>query len=240
MAITITEILGNDSISGSRFTINANFKSLKNEFESFENTFNISLTAGNLDVSGATGGSIKGKTGAFNSLSLPATGTPGITLTGSSGAIVSKTLNASTSIQTPSLTISTGGNILNQGSSQFDGTSVFNEFVVFNEGIAYGSIDVGFITSHTVLNSNRVVIFDSVTSPGALSLVADASLVNGHVVTFVYKGTGSCSLDITNVLGFSTGSIMFSPDAYKSAISLMYNLASGKWIIVNSTNMTIV
>ena len=38
MAITITEILGTDSISGSRLTINANFLLLENAYNDLENT----------------------------------------------------------------------------------------------------------------------------------------------------------------------------------------------------------
>lgn len=240
MAIVITEILGTDSISGSRFTINANFNALKAEVESIESVFGLSLSSGNIDVSTATGGSIKGKTGAFNSLSLPAAGTPTITLTGSSGAITATTLSLSTSITVPTVNISLGGTLLNQGSSQFNGTVVFNEFVTFNEGIVYGKIDIGSTSAHTVLNSDRVIVFDCAASPGSLTLTPDASLVNGHVVTFIHSGSTSCILDVTNILGYTLGSITFSGDPYTSVITLMYNLATTQWIVIGAVNMTLV
>ena len=41
MSVTITEILGTDSISGSRLTINSNFLLLENAYNDLENTFNM-------------------------------------------------------------------------------------------------------------------------------------------------------------------------------------------------------
>lgn len=240
MPIVITEILGTDSISGSRFTINANFDSLRNEVETIESVFGLSLTSGNIDVSNATGGSIRGKTGAFNSIALPATGIPTITLTGSTGTIVASILSISTSLSVPNINITLGGTFLNQGSSQFNGTAVFNEAVTFNEGIVYGKIDVGSTTSHTVLNSDRIIIFETSGSPGLLALTPDPSLLDGHTITLVYRGTGSCFLDTTNILGYTSGSIEFSSSPYKSSITLTYNLATSEWIVTASNNMTLI
>jgi hypothetical protein len=239
--IVITEILGTDSFSGSRLTLNANFASLANELTSFETSFGISIASGNIDVSAATGGQIKGKVGAFNNIQLPATGTPVITLNGTTGSITT-TLGTLTTpaIQTASINITTGGNLVNGGSSVFNGQSTFNELVVLNDGFARAKIDVGATGTHTVLNTDNVILFDGSTSPNMLTLTPDISLVNGHNVTFVKYGTGACSLDTSLILGFGTGSINFSVDSYKSSITLQWSVADAKWFITSSSNMTIV
>lgn len=237
MAIVITELLGTDSMSGSRFTINANFQSLKAEVESIESVFGLSLTSGNIDVSGATGGSIKGKTGAFNSIVLPATGTANITLTGSTGTINADVLTIDTSITVPTLTVNT--NLINNGTSTQTGAATFNSTVSINGGLVYAKVDLGATSTHTVINGNRVVIFEPA-SPNVLTLTADPSLLDGHVLTIVKKGSGACDLDVTNIEGFSLGTISFSTDAYKSSITLMWNLFTSTWIVVKSSNMTLV
>jgi len=100
MAITITEILGTDSISGSRLTINANFLLLENAYNDLENTFNINVLTGSLDVSNASSGQIKSKSMLTNSLVMPASGSPTIQIygTGASGGslIASNTVAAAT------------------------------------------------------------------------------------------------------------------------------------------------
>jgi len=87
MAITITEILGTDSISGSRLTINANFLLLENAYNDLEDTFNINVLTGSLDVASASSGQIKAKSLMTNSLIMPVSGSPTIQIygTGASG-----------------------------------------------------------------------------------------------------------------------------------------------------------
>lgn len=239
MAIVITEILGGDAISGSRYTINANFNALKAEVESIESAFGLGLTSGNIDISTATGGDLKAKTGAFNSLALPASVTPNITLTGSTGAIVSSTLVANTSITTPAVNVSLGGAINNQGTLTQDGVSTFNDIVYMNGGQTWARQDIGSASSHTVANSDRVIVFEVTASPGSMTLTPDPGLVDKHVVTIVKRGSGACFLDPANILGFGLGSIDFSSDSYKSSITLQWSSGDAKWIILSSSNMTI-
>ena len=239
MAIVITDILGTDPFSGSRIVINANFQSLKTELDALEANLGISVSSGNIDISAAIGGQIKAKTGAFNTLQLPATGVPNITLTGSSGAIVGKTLSLATSATIPSLSVDslTASSL---GSSVFNGEVTFNALTKVTDGLALNKVNIGTTSTHTVINSDCVVLFTlNVLSPGALILTPDPSLVDGHVVTLVDTSSVATTLDTTYIMG-TWGSITFAADGYKSCITLMWSLSDAKWIIIGSSNMTIV
>lgn len=239
MAIVITEILGTDPFSGSRIVINANFQSILGEITALEANLGISVASGNIDISTATGGAFKAKTGAFNSIQLPSTGIPNITLTGTTGAIVGTTLSLGTSAAIPTVS-SDNLTMSSLGQSVFNGGVTFNALVKVTDGLAYNYINLGTVNSHTVINTDRVLLFTlNVLSPGALILTPDPSLVDGHVVTLVDTSTVATTLDTTHIMG-TWGSITFDAAAYKSSITLMYSVSFGKWIIIGASNMTIV
>lgn len=240
MAVVITDLLGQDSFSGSRLTINANFHSLKSEIDTIESIFGLSLSSGNLDISAATGGQIKAKVGAFNSIQLPSAGTPVITLNGTTGAMTGSSLVVTGAITATTININLSGTFNNQGSSTFDGQATFEDLVKFNAGRSRKKVDIGASTTHTVINTDNVIVFDGTASPAIMSLTPDASLVDGHEFTLVSKGTGPCSLDTSNILGYTSGSIDFNAGAYKSSITLMFSLADSAWIVTASNNMTLV
>jgi len=73
--VNINEILGSDSISGSRVTLNSNFLILQNWINGYVSVFGIDTTNGILNLSGASTGSVIAKIGRFDSISLPSTGT---------------------------------------------------------------------------------------------------------------------------------------------------------------------
>lgn len=238
--IVITELLGTDPFSGSRIVINSNFQALKTEVEALENNLGISVASGNIDISAATGGQISAKVGAFNNIQLPATGIPNITMTGSTGAIVGKTLNLATSATIPSLSVDnfTASSL---GNSVFNGMATFNALTKITDGLALNKVNVGTTSTHTVINSDCVVLFTlNVLSPGALILTPDPSLVDGHVVTLVDVSNVPTTLDTTYILGFGIGTITFAAAGYKSSITLMWSVADAMWIIIGSSNMTIV
>ena len=239
MAIVITEILGTDPFSGSRIIINSNFSALKTEVESLETNLGISVASGNIDISAATGGQIKAKVGAFNTMQLPATGVANITLTGTTGVITAKVITLATSITSP--TVNADNLTLSAlGSSVFNGEVTLNSLTKINDGLAYNKVNIGTTSTHTVINSDRVVLFTlNVLSPGALVLTPDPSLVDGHVVTLVDTSAVATTLDTAYIMGFATGSITFAAAGYKSSITLMWSLADLKWIIIGSSNMTI-
>ena len=230
MSIIITELLGTDSFSGSRLSINANFQSLKGEVETLETNLGISTASGNIDVSAATGGQIKGKVGAFNTLTLPVAGSPTITFTGSTGAMVGTSLSVST-VSAANIAISNSLTVTN--SSTFDGTVTFNERITITDGESRSKFDATATATHTVLNSDGIILFDG--SGGTLTLTPDASLVDGHIIKLVKYGTGSCSLNTTAIQSATT--VTFQSNPYISSIDLMYVLSLTKWIIIGSSNM---
>lgn len=243
MSIVITEILGTDSFSGSRIVLNANFQTLKGALDTLggsPSVYNMDLSfasAGNIDVSAASSGQIKAKGGSFNTIVLPASGSPTITLTGSTGAMTGTTLSLGTSITVPAvnadnLTLSSLGN------SVFNGGVTFNALVKLQDGVAINEIDLGVTTTHTVLFTDCVLLFDA--GVATLTLTPDAGLVDGHVITLIsYNASGGDKISATNLLGFTVDPIFVGP-TYRSAITLMYKLAAAKWIVLSSSNMTIV
>jgi len=74
-SVTVTEILGSDSISGSRITINSNLLILQNWINGFESTFGVDTSTGVLDLTGSSTGRVSALTGRFNTVSTPASGT---------------------------------------------------------------------------------------------------------------------------------------------------------------------
>ena len=182
------------------------------------------------------------KTGAFNNIQLPVSGIPNITLTGSTGAIVGKTLTLGTSLTTPILNV-TGNIIQTIGSSVFAGDASFNGMVKVLDGLVLNKINIGTVDPshiHTVINSDNVILFTlNALSPGVFSIVPDINLLDGHIITLVDTTDVVTTLDTTYIMGFASGSISFDAAGYKSSITLMWSLTDSKWIIINSSNMTI-
>lgn len=165
MAITITEILGTDSISGSRLTINANFLLLENAYNDLENTFNINVLTGSMDVSSASSGQIKSKSLLTNSLLMPASGSPTIQIygTGASGGsvIASNTIAGATGIFS---------NVLQANSFSASGAANFGATASFQSSLnVEGRMSMG--ASGNFVNTNRKATVGSTTAfpsaPGA-------------------------------------------------------------------------
>ncbi len=237
MALTITDMLGSDPFSASRFTINANFQAVKTAVDSIESQLGISTAAGNIDVSAGTGGQITAKT--FSGLtailkdSLNATT---ISLTGATGIIVCRTLSAGTSIATASGTIETLAVGASGGAATFGGITTFNDVANLADGWSRSIIDLGAVTTHAVDNSDNVLIFDSTTS---LTLSVGVGLVNGHVITLVRKSASGTNTLLPTALIAGAPTVTFTATNYKSSITLVYSTALGKWVIANSNNVTI-
>lgn len=137
--VSITEILGSDSISGSRVTINSNFLILQNWINGYITVFGVDSVNGILDLTGASTGKVMGKIGAFNSLNIPATGV-------STAAINSAGQASFLSVSTTTLTASgnvTLNGIVTYGSGSsliMGGTASFNGSLSANSAFNFGPI----------------------------------------------------------------------------------------------------
>jgi hypothetical protein len=114
--VNINEILGSDSISGSRVTINSNFLTLQNWINGFITVFGVDSVNGILDLTGASTGRVSAKIGRFNSVSLPATGN-------ATASINSLGQSTFASVQTTALTAS--GAVTLSGSVIFSSSAIF-------------------------------------------------------------------------------------------------------------------
>ena len=130
MAVTITELLGTDSISGSRLKLNANFLLLENAYNDLEDSFNINVLTGSLDVSNATSGQIKAKSMLTNSMIMPSSGSPTVEIYGTGASagfgVFSNTVSSATG--SFSNTVQTNG-FSATGSAQFGATATFSSTV---------------------------------------------------------------------------------------------------------------
>jgi len=165
MAITIQEILGTDSISGSRLTINSNFLILENAYNNLEDVFNINVLTGSMDVSSASGGQIKAKSLLSNSLVMPSAGSPQVQLYGAgasagygifSNTVASATGTFSNILQTNSFSAT--------GPSAFGATGTFNAPIVSNTSLRIGASG-NFITENRKASVGATTAFPA--SPGA-------------------------------------------------------------------------
>lgn len=133
--VNVTEILGSDSISGSRVTINSNFLILQNWINGYVNVFGVDSVNGILDLTGASTGKVQAKVGSFDSINVPSTGSPNATIanTGAAGFV---------SVQTTTLTAS--------GAVTLNGTITFGSGSIFTVGgtASYN----GSLTANAALN----------------------------------------------------------------------------------------
>jgi hypothetical protein len=137
--VNITEILGTDSISGSRVTINSNFLILQNWINGYITVFGIDTVNGILDLSGASTGKVQAKIGAFDALSIPSTGVPTASV---------NNLGAASFVSVQSTDVTASGSVVLNGtitlgtSSIFvaGGTSSFNGSLSANGALKLGPV----------------------------------------------------------------------------------------------------
>jgi hypothetical protein len=136
--VNINEILGSDSISGSRVTLNSNFLTIQNWINGYVNVFGIDTINGIINLSSASTGRVQAKIGRFDSLSLPSAGTATASVTSAGAA-------SFTSIQTTTFTAS--GALVASSTVTFgaesvftsNGTSTFNGSLTANAALNLGS-----------------------------------------------------------------------------------------------------
>ena len=114
--VNITEILGTDSISGSRVTINSNFLILQNWINGYITVFGIDTVNGILDLSGASTGKVQAKIGAFDALSVPSTGAPTASV---------NNLGAASFVSLQSTDVTASGAVVLNGTITLGSSSIF-------------------------------------------------------------------------------------------------------------------
>lgn len=134
-SVTITEILGSDSISGSRVTINSNFLITQNWINGFETVFGVNTSTGVLDLTTASTGRVSALTGRFNTISTPASGTALATIS-SSGRGDFQQVNVTSLSSTGAVTV---GGALNVNGSLTQATGITAAF--------RGNLQVGGVSS---------------------------------------------------------------------------------------------
>lgn len=139
MSVTITEILGTDSIAGSRLTINSNFLLLENAYNDLEDSLNINVLTGSLDVSTASSGQIKAKSILSNSMVLPSSGSPTVEIYGAGASagygVFGNTVASATGIFSNNLLAK---NFSATGTALFGGTSTFSGSIESNGALQIG------------------------------------------------------------------------------------------------------
>ena len=125
--VNITEILGSDSISGSRITINSNFLILQNWINGYVQVFGVDTTNGILDLTSSSTGKVAAKIGRFDSLSLPASGTALTSFDSIGGASFVSVSSTNVTISgaltaNGSITLGTGSTFIAGGTSSFNGS----------------------------------------------------------------------------------------------------------------------
>ena len=201
MAVTITEILGTDSITGARLTINSNFLLLENAYNDFENTFNINVLTGSMDVSSASSGQIKSRALVTNSLVMPSSGSPTVQIYGTGASagyvIASSTIAGDTGIFSNNLQ----ANLFSaSGAATFGATGTFNAAMVCGNKSILGP-------SGSIINQSRKASVGSTTTfPTAPGAGVTGSYDNPYDLTLtenvLYIDSSYVSASTTGPTGF--------------------------------------
>lgn len=208
MAVTITEILGTDSISGSRLTINANFLLLENAYNDLEDTFNINVLTGTIDVSAASSGQIKAKSFLSNSMVMPSSGSPTIEIYGTGASagfmIASNTIAGATGIFSNVLQSNT---FSATGSATFGATATFQSKAIMDGALTFGA-------SGSIVNTNRKASVGSTTAfPAAPGAGVTGTYSNPYQLTLtenvIYIQSDYVSADPADA-GFTTGFFFYA------------------------------
>ena len=213
--ITISELLGTNSIAGDRLTINANFLLLENEINDLETTFNINTVTGVMDISTATNGLLKAKSSFFNTLVMPSSGTPTVSIYGTGASAGNGSFAGILTAQTLSVAgTATTGALVNSGTASFVGASSFNGAVVSNNELCNGPTGIN-------TDKNRMSIVGStVTFPGIASTGAGGGIVGTYSNPYVITGQES-------TIYINAGNVSTLPDDSGNATGFYFSVSAG-------------
>ena len=175
--VTTTSILGSDSISASRITINSNFLTLNNWINGFVSTFGIDTNNGILNLSSASTGSIYAKTGYFDQVQVPATGNFLARIL-SSGAASFTGVSTTTFTSSGLTTIS--GSLVQNGASTFGATAAFNSPVNINGSLILGPNGNLRSTNTNILSTSAFPVSDTLGGGGIFTTVNAPYSITGQ------------------------------------------------------------
>jgi len=234
--VNINEILGSDSISGSRVTINSNFLILQNWINGYVSVFGIDTTNGILDLSNASTGKVQAKIGRFDSLSFPSSGTSTASIS-SAGAALFASIQTTTFTSSGAL-VANGTVTFGTGSSfTVGGTASFNSQLIANSAILLGpqgritGQNTTFVNGATVgqafaaNNAGGGGVATSVNSPYAITGLEDVIYANCASPGFYMK-----VCDGTSPVGGTVPSI-----AAGTRIKIINTSASSGYIVTGVT-----
>jgi hypothetical protein len=239
MATTVstTPLLGSDSISLSRTTINSNFLLLENWSNGFASTFGMDATNGVLDLTDAPTGRISAKSGFFDTLTFPSGGTATAQIF-SSGSASFNALNASSVSVAGGLSV--GGSSTYNNTSTFGATASFNTIAQINGLLEFGTgasivnknvnsaptTGTAPATPYVVTGLESIIYFDfssdvylKVSDAATASTASSSNIPNGFILTLVNSSssTGSLQVGIQSTgsgsfyyTGFNTDTVVYT------------------------------
>ncbi len=137
--VNTTSILGSDSISGSRTTINSNFLLLQNWINNYNTVFGLDTINGIIDLSGASTGRVSAKTGKFDSIIVPSGGTA-LAQINSSGAGSFASLSTTALTASGAITFGAGSTLTQAGTSTFSGSTTLSGATTLNATMTLGPL----------------------------------------------------------------------------------------------------
>lgn len=195
--VTTTSILGSDSISASRVTINSNFLVLDNWVNGFVSIFGIDTNNGILNLSAASTGSIYAKTGYFDQIQVPAVGSFLARIL-SSGAASFTGVSTTTFTSSGLTTIS--GSLVQNGASTFGATASFNSPVNINGSLILGSSGNLRSTNTNILSTSAFPVSDTL-GGGGISTTVNAPYAITGLEDVIYANCGPTGFYLSVVAG---------------------------------------
>lgn len=226
--ITTIEILGTDSISGSRTTLNSNFTTIQNWVNQYSVNFGLDLNNGIIDISSQPIGKIAAKAGQFNSLQVPVGSTAAAQILSTGAATFT---SVSSTNLTASGTVSLSGNSTISGSGTFTvgGTASYNSRLNVNSSLALGP------AGYTILGNTTITT--GLTAGQEFPASNNVSLSGGGTTTSLnspYAITGT-----ENVIYADCGPTGFYMKVAETSGATASNIPSGFTVtIVNTKGAT--
>ena len=135
--VNTTSILGSDSISASRTTINSNFLTLENWINNYNTVFGLDTVNGIINLTGASTGRISAKTGKFDSIIVPSGGTA-LAQINSSGAGSFSSVATTNLTGSGTISFGAGSTLTQSGTSTFSGTTTLSGQTTLNAKLVLG------------------------------------------------------------------------------------------------------